>query len=152
MSLEPLRSEQPLRNIEKSGRRDFAPYTTPAQSHYPLRGFVVDWRPREFGSTLEPDAFEADPSAEFTSGRRDLNPGPLPPQGSALPGCATARMNESQMAVTLAILAVATGNLPLILKEVRKAQLVLLEESKASRRGRLATEPPKSSPNTRLLF
>ena len=36
---------------------------------------------------------EADPSAEFTSGRRDLNPGPLPPQGSALPGCATARMN-----------------------------------------------------------
>ncbi len=39
------------------------------------------------------------------------------------------------MAVTLAILAVATGNLPLILKEVRKAQLVLLEESKASRWG-----------------
>ena len=30
---------------------------------------------------------------KFTSGRRDLNPGPLPPQGSALPGCATARMN-----------------------------------------------------------
>ena len=27
------------------------------------------------------------------SGRRDLNPGPLPPQGSALPDCATARMN-----------------------------------------------------------
>ncbi len=38
-----------------------------------------------------------------------------------------------QTAVTLAILAVATGKLPLILKEVRKAQLVLLEESKASR-------------------
>ena len=55
------------------------------------------------------------------------------------------------MAVTLAILAVATGNLPLILKEVRKAQLVLLEESKASRWGRVATEPPKSSPNSRLL-
>ena len=50
------------------------PYTTPAQSHHPLRGFVVNWRPREFGSTLEPDAIEADPSAEFTSGRRDLNP------------------------------------------------------------------------------
>ena len=69
-----------------SGRRDFAPYTTPAQSHHPLRGFVEDWRPREFGSTLEPDAIKADTSAEFTSGRRDLNPGPLPPQGSALPG------------------------------------------------------------------
>lgn len=38
-----------------------------------------------------------------------------------------------QVAVTLAILAVSTGKLPLILKEVRKAQLVLLEESKASR-------------------
>jgi hypothetical protein len=37
-----------------------------------------------------------------------------------------------QMAVTLAILAASTGNLPLILNEVRKAQLVLLEESKAS--------------------
>jgi len=44
-----------------------------------------------------------------------------------------------QMAVTLAILAVATGNLPRILKEVRKAQLVLLEESKASRWGNLKT-------------
>ena len=43
----------------------------PAQSHHPLRGFMEDWRPREFGSTLEPDATEADPSAEFTSGRRD---------------------------------------------------------------------------------
>ena len=56
-----------------------------------------------------------------------------------------------KMAVTLAILAVATGNLPLILKEVRKAQLVLLEESKASRWGRVATEPPKSLPKVRLL-
>ena len=28
------------------------------------------------------------------SGRRDLNSGPLPPQGSALPGCATARLPE----------------------------------------------------------
>jgi hypothetical protein len=36
------------------------------------------------------------------------------------------------MAGTLAILAVSTGKLHLILKEVRKAQLVLLEESKAS--------------------
>jgi len=42
-----------------------------------------------------------------------------------------------QVAVTLAILAVSTGKLPLILKEVRKAQLVLLEESKASRWGTL---------------
>ena len=40
-----------------------------------------------------------------------------------------------QIAVTLAILAVSTGKLPPILKEVRKAQLVLLEESKASRWG-----------------
>ena len=31
-----------------SGRRDFAPYTTPAQSHYPLRGLMDFWRPREF--------------------------------------------------------------------------------------------------------
>jgi hypothetical protein len=38
-----------------------------------------------------------------------------------------------QVAVTLAILAVSTSKLPLILKEVRKAQLVLLDESKASR-------------------
>lgn len=38
-----------------------------------------------------------------------------------------------QMAVNLAILATSTAKLPLILKEVRKAQLVLLEESKASR-------------------
>ena len=54
---------------------DFAPYyTTPAQSHHPLRGFVEGWRPREFGSTLKPDAMKADISAEFTSGRRDLNP------------------------------------------------------------------------------
>jgi hypothetical protein len=43
-----------------------------------------------------------------------------------------------QMAVTLAILAVATGKLPLILKEVRKAQLVLLWEPKASRWPELA--------------
>ena len=57
-----------------SGRRDFAPYTAPAQSHHPLLGFVVNWRPREFGSTLKPDAIKADTSAEFTSGRRDLNP------------------------------------------------------------------------------
>jgi len=38
-----------------------------------------------------------------------------------------------QMEVTLAILAVSMGKLPLILKEARKAQVVLLEESKASR-------------------
>ena len=67
--------------FSSSGRRDFAPYTTPAQSHHPLRGFIVDRRPREFGSTLEPDAMEADISAEFTSGRRDIGPpqtGPRP--------------------------------------------------------------------------
>ena len=34
-----------------------------------------------------------------------------------------------QMAVTLAIFTVSTGKLPLILKEVRKAQPVLLEAS-----------------------
>jgi len=44
----------------------------------------------------------------------------------------------AQIAVTVAILAVSTGKLPLILKEVRKAQLVLLEESKASRWPELA--------------
>ena len=59
--------------LKLSGRRDFAPYTAPAQSHYPLRGLIEFWRPREFGSTPEPDAFEADSSAEFTSGRQDLN-------------------------------------------------------------------------------
>ena len=46
-------------------------FTIPRQSHHPLRGFVEDWLPREFGSTLEPDAIKAVPSAEFTSGRRD---------------------------------------------------------------------------------
>jgi hypothetical protein len=56
-----------------------------------------------------------------------------------------------QMAVTLAILAASTGKLPFILKEVRKAQLVLLVESKASRWGRVATEPLKSLPKDRLL-
>ena len=30
---------------------------------------------------------------KFKSGRRDLNPGPLVPETSALPSCATARMN-----------------------------------------------------------
>jgi len=39
------------------------------------------------------------------------------------------------VAVTLVILAVSTGKLPPILKEVRKLQLVLLKESKASRWG-----------------
>jgi hypothetical protein len=38
-----------------------------------------------------------------------------------------------QVAVTVALLAVSTGKLPLILKEVRKAQLALLEESKATK-------------------
>jgi hypothetical protein len=38
-----------------------------------------------------------------------------------------------QIAVTLAILVISAGRLPFILKEVRKAQLVLLEESKSSR-------------------
>jgi hypothetical protein len=46
-----------------------------------------------------------------------------------------------QVEVTLAILAVSTGKLPLILKEVRKAQLVLLEESKASRWGQVLLPP-----------
>lgn len=50
-----------------------------------------------------------------------------------------------QMAITLAILAASTGKLPLILKEVRKAQLVLLEESKASRWGRGSSGAPTDS-------
>ena len=70
-----------------SGRRDFAPYTTPAQSHHPLRGFVEDWRPREFRVIQELCPMEPVRLPKFTSGRRDLNPGPLPHQGSALPGC-----------------------------------------------------------------
>ena len=76
-----------------SGRRDFAPYTTPAQSHYPLRGFVVNWRPREFRFIQELCLMEPVKLPKFTSGRRDLNPGPLVPETSALPSCATARMN-----------------------------------------------------------
>ena len=38
-----------------------------------------------------------------------------------------------QIAVTLAILAVSTVRLPVILKEARKAQLVLFEKSNVSR-------------------
>jgi hypothetical protein len=38
-----------------------------------------------------------------------------------------------KMAVTLAILSVGTGKMPQILKCVRKAQLEILNESKASR-------------------
>ena len=56
-----------------------------------------------------------------------------------------------KMAVTLAILAVATGNLPLTLKEVRKAQLELLEESKASKWGRVLIATTKSVAKVRLL-
>jgi len=51
------------------------------------------WRPREFRFIQELCPMEPVKLPKFTSGRRDLNPGPLPPQGSALPGCATARMN-----------------------------------------------------------
>jgi hypothetical protein len=36
------------------------------------------------------------------------------------------------LAVTLAFLAVGTGNLPWVLKQVRKAQFELIQESKAS--------------------
>ena len=35
----------------------------PGSLDHPLRGFVGNWPTREFGSTLEPDAFEADTSA-----------------------------------------------------------------------------------------
>ena len=66
----------PQFSFEKlSGRRDFAPYTTPAQSHHPLRGLVDYWRPCEFGSNLEPDAMEADPSAEIHIGPPGFEPG-----------------------------------------------------------------------------
>ena len=56
-----------------------------------------------------------------------------------------------QIAVTLALLAVSTGSLPLILKEVRKAQLELLEESKASKWGRVLIATTKSVAKVRLL-
>lgn len=37
------------------------------------------------------------------------------------------------LSVTLAFLAVGTGNLPWVLKQVRKAQFELIQESKASK-------------------
>ena len=43
----------------------------------------------EDGSTYATGPSPSD--QQIWSGRRDLNSGPLPPQGSALPGCATAR-------------------------------------------------------------
>lgn len=48
-----------------------------------------------------------------------------------------------QVATTLAFLAVASGNLPRVLKEVRIAQLKLLKESQASRWGKAWTLPSK---------
>ncbi len=38
-----------------------------------------------------------------------------------------------KVSVTLAFLAVASGNLPLVLKNVRKYQLILIKESQASK-------------------
>ena len=62
--------------FSSSGRRDFAPYTTPAQSHHPLRGFVGNWRTCEFRFIQELCPMEPVKLPKFTSGRRDLNPGP----------------------------------------------------------------------------
>ena len=56
-----------------------------------------------------------------------------------------------QMAVTLAILDVATVKLPHILKEVRKAQLVLLKDSKASMWGQAYLPRASLYINTQLL-
>ena len=61
---------------ELIGPPGFRPYTTPAQSHHPLRGFVEDWRPREFRFIQELCPMEPVGLPKFTSGRRDLNPGP----------------------------------------------------------------------------
>jgi hypothetical protein len=63
--------------FSSSGRRDFAPYTTLAQSHHSLRGLVDDWRPREFRVIQELCPMEPVRLPKFTSGRRDVNPGPL---------------------------------------------------------------------------
>lgn len=41
--------------------------------------------------------------------------------------------NLIKISVTLAFLAVASGNLPLVLKNVRKYQLTLVKESQASK-------------------
>ena len=60
--------------FNSSGRQDFAPYTTPAQSHHPLRGFVGNWRPREFRFIQKLCPMELFRLPKFTSGRRDLNP------------------------------------------------------------------------------
>ena len=69
-------SAKRVRCVEGPGFCPLGP--APAQSHYPLRGEYLGSPHFSFGKL---------------SGRRDLNPGPLPPQGSALPDCATARMN-----------------------------------------------------------
>lgn len=41
--------------------------------------------------------------------------------------------NLIKISVTLAILTVSSGNLPMVLKNVRKYQLLLLKESQASK-------------------
>lgn len=45
------------------------------------------------------------------------------------------------IAITLALLATSTGQLPIVLKALRKAQLQLLIESKASKWGKPWTPP-----------
>ena len=43
------------------------------------------------------------------SGRRDLNPRPLPPQGSALPDCATPRSDHTGAAILAAMVPLSKG-------------------------------------------
>ena len=62
-----------------SGRRDIGP-RTPAPGPILFRLRLDEIGTPQF-------------SFEKLSGRRDLNPGPLVPETSALPSCATARMN-----------------------------------------------------------
>lgn len=47
------------------------------------------------------------------------------------------------LAVTLAIFGAMSGKLPWMLKQVRKAQIQLLQDSKASKWGTAWTPPPR---------
>ena len=92
--------------LNSSGRRDIRPFgPTSTQSRIPHRGlmklrFAPDIGPRtpalgRIHLRLRLDEIGA---PQFfsgkLSGRRDLNPGPLVPETSALPSCATARNNK----------------------------------------------------------
>lgn len=51
--------------------------------------------------------------------------------------------NLIRLATILAFAAVASGNLPFILKKVRKAQIILIQDSKASNWPKAMTLPSK---------